>query len=368
MMKKTVALSFIFFLYQAFIPEGYAGADCNEPIPDLFEKISPSVVLITAVKVDPFRVMDRIVTSIGSGFIIDKEGSILTNSHVVFGSNAIVVTLDNGQTIPAKIVGIDPILDLAVLHLLSDEKELITIPLMVDTEKVRVGEEVIAIGNPLGLNQTLTRGVVSAINRILPISPMSLTIPMIQTDAAINPGNSGGPLINRCGRVIGINTSVLVSADNIGFALPAEIIKAVLPDLIRNGRIIRPWMGIRGQLIQKEDIQSLFNLDVVDGFLIETIDPGSPADTAGLRSGILPIKVAGQELLFGGDIILSANGKALDSDAVYQGFVKSLKVGDTVKLTIYREGEKHKVEWLLPERPMLPGDTANDCATAFPYE
>jgi serine protease Do len=227
---------------------------------------------------------------------------------------------------------------------------------------------VIAIGNPLGLDQTLTRGIVSAINRILPISPMSLTIPMIQTDAAINPGNSGGPLINRCGRVIGMNTSVLAPAENIGFALPAEIIKQVLSELIRNGRVIRPWVGIRGQLIQKKDIQAIFNFDVVNGFLIETIDPGSPAEKAELRGGVLPIKVAGQELLFGGDIIVSANGKSLDNQLAYETFVTSLKVGDNVKLTVYREGKKHRVSWVLPERPVLPGDIPNECSAAFQYE
>ena len=225
-----------------------------------------------------------------------------------------------------------------------------------DSDTLRVGEEVIAIGNPLGLGQTLTCGVVSGLNRILPISPMSLTLPMIQTDAAINPGNSGGPLLNRCGEVIGINTSVIAGAENIGFAVPMNLAKEILPQLINKGRVIRPWLGIRGKLIKAKEIQMIFNLPLVDGFLVETVEPGSPAEEAGMRGGNLPIKIAGDEILLGGDIITDANGKSMDDLKNFEGFVRSLKVGDKVRLVIYREGKKHEIEFSIPERPLLPGD------------
>jgi serine protease Do len=336
------------------IPDAAARSDCTEPIPELFRRVSPSVVFISAVAIDPFRLTDRVSSSIGSGFIISKEGLVLTNSHVVFGRRAIAVTLDDGITAPAELLGADPILDLAVLRIPSHPKGFPTAALG-DSDAARVGEEVLAIGNPLGLEQTLTRGLVSGINRILPVSPMSLTLPLIQTDAAINPGNSGGPLLNRCGEVIGINTATLVGVQNIGFAVPINIAKRVLPQLVKEGRVIRPWLGVPGKLISR-DLGKIINIPLVDGFLIETVEPGSPAQKAGLRGGELPIKIAGMEFLLGGDIITSANGQPLTDPENFAAFVRSLKVGDKVRLVIFREGKTRKVEFVLPERPILPGD------------
>ena len=186
----------------AGIPNAAAMSECTEPIPDLFQRVYPSVVFISAVTIDPFKLTDRVSSSIGSGFIISKEGLVLTNSHVVFGCRAIAVTLDDGSTTPAELLGADPILDLAVLRIPAHPKGLPVVALG-DSDAILVGEEVVAIGNPLGLEQTLTRGVISGINRILPISPMSLMLPLIQTDAAINPGSSGGPLLNRAERLLG---------------------------------------------------------------------------------------------------------------------------------------------------------------------
>ena len=339
---------------------GAADRPCTEPLPDLFRRVSPSVVLITAIMIDPFGLTERIKTSIGSGFIIDAGGLILTNSHVVYGRRAIAVTLDSGLTVPAEMIGADPVLDMAVLKVPPPEKGFPVIVKLADTAKLQVGEEVIAIGNPMGLEQTLTRGVVSGVNRILPISPMSMTIPMIQTDAAINPGNSGGPLFNRCGEVVGMNTSVFVLAENIGFALPADVIQQVLPQLIREGRIIRPWLGVRGQLIRKEEIQMIFNFDVQDGFLVETVEPGSPAENAGLQGGMLPVKLGEDEYLFGGDIIVAANGVSLGNLDAYEQFVYSLKVGDHITLTGFRNGKTVTFEFKLPERPILPWDLPPD--------
>jgi serine protease Do len=214
-----------------------AGAKCDLLIPELFKRASPSVVFISAVTIDPFRVTNRVGSSIGSGFIISEDGLVLTNSHVVFGSRALNVTLDNGDTAPAQLLGADPILDIAVLRAPSLPKGY-PVAKLADSDAIKVGEEVVAIGNPLGLEQTITRGIISGINRILPSYPMSMMVPLIQTDTAINPGNSGGPLLNLCGEVIGINTATLMGVENIGFAIPINIAKQVAPQLVQQGRLI----------------------------------------------------------------------------------------------------------------------------------
>jgi len=340
---------------------------CNDTLPQVFEKVSKSVVLITAIRLNPFSLSERISTSVGSGFIINSNGLILTNSHVVFGRPSVYVTLDDGESVPADLVGADPILDLAVLQIDAKGKKLSVLSLA-DSTLPRVGEEVIAVGNPLGLGQTLTRGVVSGVNRILPISPMSTMIPMIQTDAAINPGNSGGPLINRCGDAVGINTSVLMSAENIGFALPAVIIGGVLPELIEKGRVLRPWLGLRGQMIRKDELQQIFNIDLQDGFLVEMVEPGSPAEDADLLGGMLPVKIAGEDFLFGGDIITSANGRIIAEPGAYSDFLQGLTIGEKVELMVYRDGQYQTIFLTVLERPILPWDLPPEmCRTSIPY-
>jgi len=336
------------------IPQVMADPNCTEQIPELFQRVSPAVVLISAVSIDPFKVTNRVSSAIGSGFIISDDGVVLTNSHIVFGRKAITATLDDGSKAEAKLLGADPILDIAVLRIPVPPKGHPKVVLG-DSDGIRIGEEVIAIGNPLGLEQTLTRGVISGINRILPESPMSLTLPLIQTDAPINPGNSGGPLLNRCGEVIGITSSILSDAQNIGFAIPINIAKRVIPELIDRGQVIRPWIGISGKLIKKE-IMEIINVPLVEGFLIETIEPGSPAQKAGLHEGFVPVTIAGIELLLGGDIITDINGQPLDDREKFERLISSLKVGDKVYLTLYREQKIRKVEFILPERPILPGD------------
>jgi serine protease Do len=331
-----------------------AGSKCDLPIPELFKRASPSVVFISTVTIDPFRVTNRVGSSIGSGFIISEDGLVLTNSHVVFGSRAVSVTLDNGDTAPAQLLGADPILDIAVLRTPALPKGY-PIAKLADSDAIEVGEEVVAIGNPLGLEQTITRGIVSGVNRILPTSPMSMTVPLIQTDTAINPGNSGGPLLNLCGEVIGINTATLMGVENIGFAIPINVAKQVVPQLVQHGRVIRPWLGTAGKLISKE-FGAFFNIPLADGFLVETVEPGSPAEKAGVQGGVLPIRIAGEELLLGGDIVTAANGQPLNDPEKYMKFVQSLKVGDKVRLNLYRGGKIRVVEFHVVERPILPGD------------
>src|SRR5262249_9624312 len=210
----------------------------------------------------------------------------------------------------AKVLGADPILDVAVLRIAVPDVGLPKATLG-DSDTLQVGEEVVAIGNPMGLDQTLTHGVISGMDRQLPEFPLNLMLPLIQTDAAINPGSSGGPLVNRCGEVVGLASALLADAKSIGFAIPINIVKQAVPQLVQHGRVIRPWLGVSGKVIGKE-VRSLLKLPLVDGFLVETVEPGSPAAKAGVHEGDLLIAIAGGEVLFRGDIITAAQRPAPD--------------------------------------------------------
>jgi serine protease Do len=328
---------------------------CEQPIADLFEKVSPAVVTITGQSINPYRREGRVSHTVGSGFIVDAGGLVLTNAHVAFGRQSLRVTLDDGTVVPGRVLGADPIFDIAVVQIPKlDKGTLPTVPIG-DSDKIRVGEDVIAIGNPMGLDQTVTRGIVSGMNRILPGTSMLFTEPMIQTDTPINPGNSGGPLFNRCGEVIGITTSMVEEAQNIGFAIPINLVKAVLPSLIKSGRVIRPWLGFDGTLISAE-LKKLLNLPLADGLLVEAVEPGSPAESAGMRGGHLEVTVGMTSILLGGDIVTSINGTRMDDPQKLAPTLRALTVGEKVKLTVYREGEVREVEFVLPERPLMPSD------------
>jgi len=354
MKRWLVSIFTIASLTTTQIPGAMASLECTESIPELFKRVSPSVVLVTALAIDPLKISRRVSTAVGSGFIISDDGLVLTNSHLVFGRQVIAVTLDDGHRTQAKLLGVDPIFDLAVLR--------IPVPpeghpkaTLGDSDAIRIGEEVMAIGNPFGLEQTLTRGVVSGVNRILPESPMNLMLPLIQTDTPINPGNSGGPLLNRCGEVIGINTSIMAEAQNISFAIPINVAKNIVPELADRGRVIRPWFGISGKLIKKE-VMGIINMPMANGFLVETVEPGSPAQQAGVHAGELPIMIAEMEFLLGGDIITAINDQPLDDPDRFVQLIRSFKVGEKVRLTLYRGNETRMVEFSLTERPILPGD------------
>jgi S1-C subfamily serine protease len=333
---------------------GRAWADCSQPIPELFERVSPSVVSISAVEIDRFEAEDGIKTVVGSGLIIGADGLVLTNSHVVFDHQAITVIMDDGESLKATLLGADPIYDLAVLRIPVIGRHIST-AVLGNSDQVKIGDDVIAIGNPLALEQSLTRGVVSGLNRFGPDSALSLELPLIQTDAPINPGNSGGPLFNRYGEAIGITTLLVSDAQNIAFAVPINTAKEVVPQLVEHGRVIRPWFGMKVKPIERKDLE-IINLPLVDGLLVEKVDSGSPAQQAGIRGGDLPVTIAGEQYMLGGDIITEINGLSPNDPKRFADMIGALRVGDTVRLTLYREAQARQATFKLTERPVLPGD------------
>src|SRR5215813_11900639 len=214
---------------QASFISALAERHCDKPAPEIYDKVSPAVVFIYATSINPYQIAKRVEHVVGSGFIFDSSGLILTNSHVAFGRQSIEVTLDDGTSVPAQLVGADPIFDLAVLRIEKPSQGDLPVASLGDSNRLRVGEDALAIGNPLGLEQTLTRGSVSAINRVLPPTFFAFQEPLIQIDTPINPGNSGGPLLNSCGEVVGITTAVVPDAQSIGFAIPINLAKAAIP-------------------------------------------------------------------------------------------------------------------------------------------
>lgn len=327
-------------------------ATCNKPFSEVFRTISPSVVRVFVVAIDPYSALERVQLGVGTGLVIDNEGHIVTNAHVVYETSEVIVSTGDEDMQAAEIVGIDPITDLAVIKLIAPMTRLQKAKLG-RSDNLIIGEEVMAVGYPLGIGKTATSGIVSAIERVVPLSTFSWMTPYIQIDAAINPGNSGGPLLNRCAEVIGINTLHGEKAQNINFAIPIDLVRELVPQLIKDKRIIRAWHGINGRIVPP---QLMYTIGMAPGFMIETIEPGSPAAEIKLRGGTLPIKIGLEEYLLGGDIITKINDQAVTDLETVARIARSLKVGDKIQLEYWREGHSYNAEVVLPERPILPGD------------
>jgi S1-C subfamily serine protease len=325
---------------------------CNKSFSDVFREVSPSTVRIVSVAIDPFKVIERVQLGVGTGFVIDDDGHIVTNAHVVYGASELIVSNGREQMAKAEIVGVDPISDLAVIKPTATSMDLQSARLG-SSKTLAIGEEVLAVGYPLGIGKTATRGIISAIERVVPLSTFSWMTPFIQTDAAISPGNSGGPLVNRCGEIIGVNTLYAERGQNINFATPIDLVRELVPQMIEKGRVIRPWHGINGQIVPRE---LMFTFGVAPGFLVETIEPGSPADKINLHGGTFRIVIGVQEYLLGGDVITKVNGERLTDMETVARIARSLKVGDKVELEYWRSGQLKTAEVILPERPILPGD------------
>ena len=319
---------------------------------ELFEKSEEGVVRIDVVKINSFREGN----SVGSGFVFDLFGNIITNAHVIDNADNITVTFLDGSQYNASIVGMDKFTDIAVINV--EEKPDYLHPLEIgDSSALKVGEPVAAIGNPFGLSGSMTSGIVSQIGRLLPSHDTGFSIPnVIQTDAAINPGNSGGPLLNMNGKVMGINTAIQSGTGQsagIGFAVPSNTISKVVPVLITEGKYSHPWIGISGQDINP-DLAKTRNLNHSKGFLIVTVIPDSPAEMAGLK-GVSEIeKIDNKEYPKDGDIIISVDGKEVRkiSDILIH-LQEEKSVGDEMILGIIRNGEQMDVILTLVVRPDL---------------
>jgi S1-C subfamily serine protease len=286
-------------------------------------------------------------TATGSGIVIDNEGHILTNNHVIEGASHIAVKLGESDTeYTAEVVGADPGSDLALIKVKAPQSELDPLRLG-DSSKAEVGDPVVAIGNPFGLDRTVTSGIVSALQRQIQ-APNGFSIDnVIQTDAAINPGNSGGPLINAAGEVIGINSQIETGGSGsegnvgIGFSIPINTAKEAISQLEKNGEVVHAYLGIEGGPITP-DYAKTFNLPVEEGVIIQTVVPGGPADKAGLKGGDTPVTIEGAQLEVGGDIITEANGKKIHNMEEIIELVNESKPGEEVELTILRDGKtKH---------------------------
>ena len=319
---------------------------------ELFEKSEEGVVRIDVVKINSFREGN----SVGSGFVFDLFGNIITNAHVIDNADNITVTFLDGSQYNASIVGMDKFTDIAVINV--EEKPDYLHPLEIgDSSALKVGEPVAAIGNPFGLSGSMTSGIVSQIGRLLPSHDTGFSIPnVIQTDAAINPGNSGGPLLNMNGKVMGINTAIQSGTGQsagIGFAVPSNTISKVVPVLITEGKYSHPWIGISGQDINP-DLAKIRNLNHSKGFLIVTVIPDSPAEMAGLK-GVSEIeKIDNKEYPKDGDIIISVDGKEVRkiSDILIH-LQEEKSVGDEMILGIIRNGEQMDIILTLIVRPDL---------------
>jgi S1-C subfamily serine protease len=308
--------------------------------------------------------------TLGSGFVYDNSGHIVTNYHVVAGDDNISITLIDGTVYRATVVGTDQYSDLAVLRVQDDvpTDKLKPLP-RGNSSSLQVGQEVVAIGNPFGLSGSMTEGIVSGLNRLIPVyqDPLSnvaapaFNIPnVIQTDAAINPGNSGGPLLDMEGEVIGINSAIFSTTGGfagVGFAIPSNTITQVVPSLIATGSYQHPWLGISGVDMTPE-IAEAIGLGEPRGFLVIEVEPDGPAASAGVQGGDTLAQLEGREIALGGDVILAINDKDIRKiDDVLGYLQQATKVGETITLTVWRDGQIIQIDVTLGPRPSSQGST-----------
>jgi len=345
----------------------------SSSLPDVFQKVENSVVQITSTKSNPNEVIilngvpqsGRRNTALGSGFVYDNQGHIVTNYHVIDGASRADVTFTDGNTYSANVVGKDPNSDVVILQITSNFSEEKVVPLpLANSSAVRPGEQVIAIGNPFGLSGTITTGIVSAKGRLLPNPDTGFSIPnMIQTDTAINPGNSGGPLLNTKGEAIGMNTAIFSrtgSYSGVGFAITSNTIAKEVPLLIKNGSYAHPWLGISGGKITPDSIRAMGLPANYKGVIVGSIQPGSPAEKSGLKGLTQDDNNninnngggGGDAAPQTGDIITAVDGHPTRQIDDIINYIESQKnIGDNIKLTVNRNGQIMDLTATLQARP-----------------
>jgi serine protease Do len=343
---------------------------------DVYDKVNPSVVNIDVVEtvsansqglpnVNPNFGQGELPqqSALGSGFVWDEQGNIVTNNHVVDGADKVTVTFADGTVASAKVVGQDPNSDLAVIKVAVPESQLVPIEVM-DSTQTKVGQLAVAIGNPYGLSGTMTVGVISGLDRSLPVGlekslvqsgPVYSIPDIIQTDAAINPGNSGGVLVDAQGQLIGVTAAIqsTVQANSgVGFVIPAKIVQMVVPELIKSGKYDHPWMGISGTSLTP-DLAKANNLDEGQrGAIVIDVVSSSPAEKAGLQGGASQGSDKGQNTPTGGDVIIAADRQTVNNfEDLVSYLYENKQVGQTVKLTILRDGAEKTIELTLGKLP-----------------
>ena len=317
----------------------------------IYKQVAPSVanILTRTVEYD-FFFNPVPVEGAGSGFLIDADGHILTNYHVVQGAQTIQVTFGDHSTYKARMIGADTVNDIALIQIEAKERKLVPLRLG-DSRSIQVGQRVLAIGNPFGFQGTLTTGVVSSLGRTVQTGENTFIDEAIQTDAAINRGNSGGPLLNSRGEVIGINSAIYSpsgTAAGIGFAIPINTARRVAQDLIEHGRVRRATLGVEGRTLWPDLAQAL-GLSVQHGVLIESVTTNGPAAKAGIHGGNRVVLAGLRELRIGGDVIIGVNGEQVNSRSDLNLLLNRARPGEAATVTIIREGRKMQVRVTLGE-------------------
>jgi serine protease Do len=326
----------------------------------IYANVNPSVVNIQVSSGGLGTSGQPAQQALGSGFVFDNKGDIVTNNHVVAGADTVTVTFSDGRVLPAKVVGTDPDADLAVINVANAGQ--LTPLQLTNSDQVKVGEMAVAIGNPFGLSGTMTVGFVSALGRSLPANETqaangpSYTIPdVIQTDAAINPGNSGGVLVNDQGQVIGVTAAMESSTRSnagIGFVIPANIVTRVVPELIKNGKFDHPYLGISGTDLVPQLAKAMNLSESQRGALVINVASGGPADKAGLKGSNTPAQIDGQTAQVGGDVIVAIGGQKINTfDDLVSYLFKNGVIGQSVKVDILRGGNPQTVDVTLAARP-----------------
>jgi S1-C subfamily serine protease len=331
----------------------------QDTMTSLYDAASPAVVEINVTQTVNSIYGKSTQSGLGSGFLIDTKGDIVTNNHVVEGATTVEVVLKNGNSVTGKVLGTDPVDDVAVVSIDASAVSGITPLKLGDSSLVKAGQMAVAIGNPLGYTDSITVGVISGLNRSVAGSNLR---GMLQTDAAINPGNSGGPLLDNQGNVIGMNTAAEIGAtgaDGIGFAIPSNTINKLLTDLIAGKTVSRPWLGISGTALTQATASQL-GLSVNKGVYVVTVVANGPAEKAGLKAGG---SSNDGTLTAGGDVITAVDGKSIASIEDLSAYISTKQVGDTVSLTVLRSGQNTTVQVTLAA---WPANTTSDTTPQVP--
>jgi S1-C subfamily serine protease len=335
-------------------------------INEIFRRDAPGVVQVTstqvvAVPTDPFfdfGPQTQTEKALGSGFVMDKAGHIVTNYHVVANARSVEVSFSNSDNLKARVVGSDPSTDIAVLQVDARSRALTPLPFG-NSDNVHVGDSVVAIGNPLGYDRSVTAGIVSAVQRAISAPNQFPIDHVIQTDAPINHGNSGGPLINSRGQVVGVNAQIATGNSagdgniGIGFAIPINTVRTVVAQLIKKGKVEHAFIGVTAKPITAQ-IAGLFRLPTSHGLLVVSVEPGSGAAAAGLRAGTDTAVVSGESWPVGGDLIVAADGSQLSSIDHLRDVIAAKKPGESVALEVYRGSEKLTLNVKLGRQPSSP--------------